>query len=408
MLTISFNKHLWITLIFRIIILFSIFITNLTGSELMYIRTFDLGGGGLKTAVYSYNSAINCLEEIIPKEQLGMCPDEQNPSDWLREKVTTLYKEIESNYFFGFSLAGFDKLRTKPFNDSDMSKVFDLPAGQVAAIDDGAAHLLSSLNHFDFKEIDVWNFSIGTGVGLAIKNTRKVLSLYEVRLLLGKDHWDINFPGTDSSYSLICSSHTGFDQLVKKNNDIIDESLFDKFADNWKTVIEEHFLQYNPSAIVFTGGHTEVYGNKLEKKLHDLGLKVATYTGPKFAGLKGAAWNVIHNYFLSNEKEIKYIKNDKDALGFTPFFKAIISKNDALIDELLEKGAPIDERDFAGQTALFYAVKDSNSTLMKKLLSKGADPKICDYWNQSVLDLARQNNNQIIIDFLTQLDGMSH
>ncbi|MES2200379.1 MAG: hypothetical protein V4489_09470 [Chlamydiota bacterium] len=102
-------------------------------SENVYIRAFDLGGGGLKTALFSYDQEMQKMESIEEVVQLGRCPDE----------------EIQSGYLFGFSLAGLDKLRSNPLSTFDLSIICAIPRNKVRCIGDEMAHLIASLLKID-------------------------------------------------------------------------------------------------------------------------------------------------------------------------------------------------------------------------------------------------------------------
>src|SRR4051794_15317313 len=109
------------------------------------IRCFDLGGGGLKTALVIYDAQSKMME-VGTIYKLGKCPDHKDVSDWAREKFkefdSDLDQEVNQGYRFGFSLAGLDKLRQKPLSTWDVSDVFNLPRNKVTSLHDGNAHLL--------------------------------------------------------------------------------------------------------------------------------------------------------------------------------------------------------------------------------------------------------------------------
>ena len=66
------------------------------------VRVFDLGGSGMRTAVFQTSDDGVTLSPVGLKESLGQ-PDPNNVSLWIREKVPTLDAEIEAGYEFGGS-----------------------------------------------------------------------------------------------------------------------------------------------------------------------------------------------------------------------------------------------------------------------------------------------------------------
>src|ERR1700722_6840080 len=112
------------------------------------IRCFDLGGGGLKTALVKYDGQRMKIQGHL--YQLGKCPDDQHVDEWARQKLKEIHvnldEEVKKNYRFGFSLAGLDKLRKREVYTHDMHKLFKLPQERVHAVHDGKAHLIASLH----------------------------------------------------------------------------------------------------------------------------------------------------------------------------------------------------------------------------------------------------------------------
>ena len=112
----SMRKGICVTvfLILLFALLFFIHYTSL--NQVVYIRTFDLGGSGLKTALLSYDKNSRVMSWVELEAQLEKCPIELDVADWIRshmKEVTgkDLDEEIRSGYLFGFSLSGLYKLR---------------------------------------------------------------------------------------------------------------------------------------------------------------------------------------------------------------------------------------------------------------------------------------------------------
>lgn len=134
-------------------------------NEIKYIRSFDLGGSGLKTALFCYNKQTKIMNQVSSNVKLGMCPDNMEVADWIRLQFKQILNkdlddEVIKEYAFGFSLAGLDKLRSAPFTTDDISILFKLPRDKVIGIDDGAAHLIASLHdkNLNLPKGCIWNF----------------------------------------------------------------------------------------------------------------------------------------------------------------------------------------------------------------------------------------------------------
>lgn len=408
------------------ILFFFVQVQCVYSSNIEYIRAYDLGESGLKTALFCYDKNHNKMEQIEPKTQLGICPDETDVSTWVRLRMREaldkdLDKEIDLEYSFGFSLAGLNKLRLKPFPTTDMSVLFELPSHKVRCIDDGAAHLVASLNTQDLKlpKGSIWNFAIGSGVGVGFTdNDHHVRNLFDFWSFFGHSPWDVKEPRTGLKMWIACGSLYGFDKIVSEHGGIIDDEVFLEFASRWKAYIETCILDYStitapekqwgtPAALVFTGGHIDIHENRLVNTLKKLGIKIPVFTGPKNAGLLGAAWNVVTNRFGKTplietivDQDIEKVTllisqgvkvNERDALGNSPLITAIKTRNIELVKLLLTHGAEIDERDYVGQTGLYAAIKSDLLTMVQFLLDQGATVTRHDYWGQTLLSCATQN-----------------
>ena len=259
------------------------------------IRAFDLGGGGLKTCLFYYDG--QTLHYVEDKIQLGICPDNVEISQWIRiclyeNTGNKLDDEINLHYLFTFSLAGLYKLREKPVNTEDISILFDIP--KVTCIDDGAAHLIGTLNTMKSLKAPIWNFALGTGLGFGFTdNGGKVRDFDDFWKLFECPPWSIIDERSNQEVWLACSAKNGFDKILQ-------DDVFEEFALRWKLFIQ-YILQYcindkqwgRPQSIVFTGGHIEFYGDRLIHNLLQFSLDVSIFSGPKNAGLLGAAWNCI-------------------------------------------------------------------------------------------------------------------
>ena len=288
-------------------------ISSQYSSSTKYIRCFDLGGNGLKTALLSYESNTNKMNIVRQEVLLGRCPVDKKVAAWVREQMRAvanadLDSEVKSGCSFGFSLAGLDKLCSKPLETDNVSKLFNLPSDRLSSLEDGSAHLLASLKHLknDLPAGRVWNFAIGTGVGFGFTNSKKEMrSAEELKKFFGgQEAWNVKEPITQKAIWQAGSSKEGFDKIVKDTTKKVDHVAFEIFAARWKAFIEKEIIERSkhyedqwgmPSAVVFTGGHLDHYGNSLVHELNKKGLKVKALQGPRHAGLLGAAWNVLEN-----------------------------------------------------------------------------------------------------------------
>lgn len=274
------------------------------------IRCFDLGGRGLKTAIVVYDANTKTMTLTSPVLLLGQCPDHMQVSSWVRKQMRSvasadLDKEIRSGYLFGFSLAELQKLRCKAVPTSDVSQLFKIPSHLVGSIDDGGAHLLASLKALNLKlpKGNIWNFSLGTGVGFGLTNAEHEPRPYKDLILFFKQEpWTVREPLTKQCIWLTGGSTGGFDRILLSQQGV-KKKAFEIFASRWKAFIDQEIIKRSldsekswgaPAAFVFTGGHIEHHGDGLIQALMAQGLALPVFNGPKNAGILGAAWHVIH------------------------------------------------------------------------------------------------------------------
>lgn len=398
----------------------------LLGSDIEYIRAYDLGGQGLKTALLRYDKLSHSMNWVEDKMLLGSCPADMEVYDWIRLRMKEVVgvdvdEEISAGYLFGFALAGLEKLRPTPLSNCDMSLIFNLPSERVRCIDDGAAHLIASLNSLDLADFKgpIWNFSLGTGVGWGFTNAdHRVRNLSDFWDFFETAPWFVKEPITGLDVWIPCGSYYGFDKIVADNAGIVDETVFSTYALRWKSYIEDCILGFStknaphknwgtPVAIVFTGGHIDAYGDRLVNSLFKSNISIPVFTGPKKAGLLGTAWNTVLNNFgqtplikmivSSDVNEVKSLLvkgfdvNERDALGNSPLSVAIKEGCLEIVELLIQNGAGINICDYSGQTPLCHAVRSNNFEMAAFLLEQGADANLCDYWNQAPIFFASQN-----------------
>lgn len=394
---------------FIICFFFAAFYLN---ADIIYIRAFDLGGGGLKTSVFSYNSQNQSMEWLEPMLQLGSCPEEKEVSEWLRYRMKELLgkdldEEVKEGYLFGFSLAGLNKLRARPLATFDMAALCRLPADKVSCVDDGTSHLIASLHELknQLPSGPIWNFALGTAVGVGyFDHNERACSLSDLYALLDVDVlWCSIQPGVDGPMWRVCGATYGFDQILAEHGEL-NERCFLEFAKRWKYHLDAHLPDIScaerfPKALIFTGGHIEKYGNHFVEILTKLGCSAPLFVGPTGAGLLGAAWNAIE-CDLSFVRWPKGDVNMCDALGYTALSMAIQAEQPDLVRLLIENGARINRQNFAGETPLIQAIQNNNYAIVQLLLEKGADMNIADRWERLPISFAKASGNVEIEDLL--------
>lgn len=78
--------------------------------------------------------------------------------------------------------------------------------------------------------------------------------------------------------------------------------------------------------------------------------------------------------------------NQADTRGFTPLFGAVDRGDQAVVIELLRRGAKVNARNKNGQTPFMHAAGLANANLMSLLLSHGADPFAMDIQQRNAID----------------------
>lgn len=363
---------------------FFLIFLQLAYSDQILIRSFDLGGGGLKTALLTYDTNIKKMDWVEEPMQLGKCPDHQEVRQWIREVLQeklqkNLDAEVEAGYVFGFSLAGLNKLRLLPLHTSDMSILCDLPTDQVVCIGDGAAHLIASL-HFlgdNLPKGSIWNFAIGTEIGYGHADDHGVTKFGYLYKLF--DENDRGVWIACGKKAKLCGGRS-FDQILMKNVGDI-ETSFSEFTAIWKNYLDLIFPQMKemPSAIIFTGGQIDFYQGRLIKELCKLDVRVPIFQGPKNAGLLGAAFHAI-----------TCDADQCDRLGNNPLSIALEKGLLEVAKTLIEQGACVNYPNFSGIRPLSIAAQQGNIAMVELLLDHGAEINVRDYWGRTPLFFAKE------------------
>eukprot|EP00434_Breviolum_minutum_P018410 symbB.v1.2.016243.t1/scaffold1233.1/size237523/5 len=143
------------------------------------IRTFDVGGSGIKTALFTASSLQSLLdaaregespqlEWIEPPTQLGQAPGEDGFDAWLAGTLPKLQNEKASGQvIFGVSTAGDIEHSTGILHD--WWSAGGHPRDRTFILHDGAAHLLGCSRSI-IPPPRLACFSVGTGVGFGISD----------------------------------------------------------------------------------------------------------------------------------------------------------------------------------------------------------------------------------------------
>jgi ankyrin repeat protein len=88
--------------------------------------------------------------------------------------------------------------------------------------------------------------------------------------------------------------------------------------------------------------------------------------------------------------------------GHTPLTSAITRGDRQGIQNLLEKGAAVNEKGKVGDTPLLLAVSRDDLELARRLLEKGADPTIANTLGETPLHYAARNGNEAMLKLLLE------
>ena len=94
--------------------------------------------------------------------------------------------------------------------------------------------------------------------------------------------------------------------------------------------------------------------------------------------------------------------DEKDSYSRTPLSWAAENGHEAVVQQLLAKGADIETKDYySGQTPLLWAAENGHEAVVQQLLAKGADVETKDnYSGQTPLSWATKNKHEAVVRLL--------
>ena len=255
------------------------------------MRVFDLGGGGLKTALAGFShDGLLVLEAV---RNLGKVPVDKKVYKWVREKIPTFSAEKNSGgaIKFGASLAGLDKLWVDK-QEHEMGTFEQLVRADashrgpgVTRLHDGTAHLTASKHMVPEVAYPLCNVAIGTGITIDLTNSSgEIRNENEMRRFFGReDSWNFQVECEGQEKPMYKAFGGNFDggrgQTARQTARwvrFIRGRLAERFtAMEWTP----------PACYTFTGGVAE--HSRLVAELQEQGLPILK--GPSNAGLMGAA-----------------------------------------------------------------------------------------------------------------------
>lgn len=105
--------------------------------------------------------------------------------------------------------------------------------------------------------------------------------------------------------------------------------------------------------------------------------------------------NAVANFLIDKNADVNFMS----PMG-TALMAAVVKKNDAMAQQLLQHNANPNLADSNGNTALIYAVKFQNPELVALLLQYKADKSMLDKMQKSAFEYAAFSGNQPIIELL--------
>jgi len=291
------------------------------------IRAFDLGGGGLKTAVFdvvldAHGDPVRPVPEPKMKEKIGKNGKNgkievksgnspQKVKDWLREHITNLDQEISDRWYFGASMAELGKIwdPKEQWEEGGFHKLAGIPAMEHRVLDDGPAHLLASKHQLELKRQTenqppksihpVCNIAIGTGVVIwctdengRIRRQDEMRELFEEKEDFTEYVVEVEDGKSKSMQQAFGGSHDG---NVSSNRECLSERQAKRWYKFLTKLDDELFRKVSwpqPKSYTFTGGVVEACHTDLVDQLKELFKNkpfVNVSKGPTDAGLMGAA-----------------------------------------------------------------------------------------------------------------------
>ncbi|KAH2542215.1 hypothetical protein KXW97_003527 [Aspergillus fumigatus] len=225
------------------------------------------------------------------------------------------------------------------------------------------------------------------------------------------------FPDAESDITRICTSYLSFcpfesglcqsfDELKER---LQSNKLYHYSANNWGHHARKA-LTLCPEVIAFLNCEVKVdasiqvldgfpytvwfpYHTGIQLKTGMTGLHLAAYLGVEEA-VKALLFEGVKK--PPGDQTTPEAKLDsKDQYGQTPLLWAVKHGHEAVVKQLLKKGADLESKDKRfGQTPLSWAAKHGHEAVIKQLLEKGADLESKDQYGQTPLSWAAKHGHE--------------
>ncbi|KAH3103429.1 hypothetical protein KXX00_004987 [Aspergillus fumigatus] len=228
------------------------------------------------------------------------------------------------------------------------------------------------------------------------------------------------FPDAESDITRICTSYLSFcpfesglcqsfDELKER---LQSNKLYHYSANNWGHHARKA-LTLCPEVIAFLNCEVKVdasiqvldgfpytvwfpYHTGIQLKTGMTGLHLAAYLGVEEA-VKALLFEGVKK--PPGDQTTPEAKLDsKDQYGQTPLLWAVKHGHEAVVKQLLKKGADLESKDQYGQTPLSWAAKHGHEAMVKQLLEKGADVESKDHgFGQTPLSWAAKHGHEAMV-----------
>ena len=256
-----------------------------------YVRTFDLGGSGLKTKTWIQCTRYDLPVSMEPNEKrIGKCNSSLKIADWVRRSIETFDEEIgNTSWLFSFSLAGLEKMWEKDRHADDADdessdkdkilKYFGIDkkhTDRVFMMHDSEAHLLGSMHDkgSDFIHPAI-HISVGTGFGFSSTNNKGEIRKSKIyKSKFGKDPWKLVCDNSIGVQKMLTATGYGDTCKLIPSKELKEEEIqvaaakifqhrYARFIEKTMFPIFKEFGWPLPKACYLTGGIIDSIGSEM-------------------------------------------------------------------------------------------------------------------------------------------------